>query len=110
MLSLLLLIIVIVFFDRWFNFEKVVQALNGNHTFYLNVKDLQAIVKEVCFVKDETELGVMLDFYHNLGVVVKHGSTVVLHAPWLIDLFKQLITIPRYEEVVRNVSFSAHIE
>ncbi|XP_022798203.1 uncharacterized protein LOC111336387 [Stylophora pistillata] len=83
----------------WFNFEKVVQALNGNHTFYLNVKDLQAIVKEVCFVKDETELGVMLDFYHDLGVVVKHGSTVVLHAPWLIDLFKQLITIPRYEEV-----------
>ncbi|XP_022798204.1 uncharacterized protein LOC111336388 [Stylophora pistillata] len=84
---------------RWFNFEKVVQALKGNHTFYLNIKYLQAIVKEVCFVKDETELGVMLDFYHDLGVVVKHGSTVVLQAQWLIDLFKQLITIPRYEEV-----------
>lgn len=106
LLSLLLSLIIVIFFiDRWFNFEKVVQALNGNNTFYLNVKDLQVIVKEVCFVKDETELGVMLDFYHDLGMVVKHGSTVVLQAQWLIDLFKQLITILRFEEVVRNVSF-----
>jgi hypothetical protein len=39
-----------------------------------------------------------LDFYHDLGVIVKHGNTVVLQAEWLIDLFRKLITIKPYEE------------
>ncbi|XP_022807201.1 uncharacterized protein LOC111344257 isoform X1 [Stylophora pistillata] len=44
----------------------------------------------------------MLNFYHDLGMIVKHGSTVVLKAQWLIDLFKRLITIPRYEDLGRD--------
>ena len=80
----------------------MIQALVANNTFYLNIKDLQTIVQEVCFVEGEPEVGVMLDFYHDLGMIVKHGNTVVLQAQWLIDLFKQLITIPRYKDVVRN--------
>ena len=83
----------------------MVQALVAKNTFYLNIKDLQAIVQEVCFVHGETDVGVMLNFYHDLGLIVKHGSTVVLQAQWLIDLFKQLITIPRYKDMVRNKSF-----
>ena len=77
----------------------------AKNTFYLNIKDLQTIVQEVCFVNGETEVGVMLDFYHDLGMIVKHGNTVVLQTQWLIDLFKQLITIPRYKDVVRNKSY-----
>lgn len=42
----------------------------------------------------------MLNFYHDLGVIVKHGHTVVLQAQWLINLFKQLITVPPFNEVV----------
>ena len=44
----------------------------------------------------------MLNFYHDLGMIIKHGSTVVLQAQWLIDIFKQLITIPRYKNMVRK--------
>ena len=44
----------------------------------------------------------MLDFYHDLGMIVKHCSTVVLRAQWLIDLFKQLITIRSFNDMVRN--------
>jgi len=40
----------------------------------------------------------MLNFYHDLGVIVKHGRTVVLQAQWLIDLFKQLITVRPFHE------------
>ena len=35
----------------------------------------------------------MLDFYHDLGVIVRHRNTVVLQAQWLIEVLKQLITI-----------------
>ena len=78
----------------------MVQALVAQNTFYLNIRDLQTIVQVECSVEGETEVGVMLDFYHDLGMIVKHGSTVVLQAQWLIDLFKQLITIPRYNDLV----------
>jgi len=33
-------------------------------------------------------------------VIVKHGRTVVLQAQWLIDLFKELITVKPYDELV----------
>lgn len=87
---------------RWFRFEKVVQALIANNRFYLNYEALQVVVKKVCIVEDEAELAVMLNFYHDLGMIVKHGSTVVLKTQWLIDLFKRLITIPRYEDLCRD--------
>ena len=44
----------------------------------------------------------MLNFYHDLGVIVKHGNTVILQAEWLIKLFKQLITVRRFDGMVRR--------
>ena len=44
----------------------------------------------------------MLNFYHDLGVIVKHGNTVILQAKWLIELFKQLITVRRFRDMVRR--------
>ena len=44
----------------------------------------------------------MLDFYHDLGMIVKHRNTVVLRAQWLIDVFKQLITVRSFSDMVRD--------
>ena len=44
----------------------------------------------------------MVDFYHDLGIIIKHCSTVIVSAEWLIDLFKQLIIIPPFDETVRS--------
>ena len=67
-------------------------------------QQLQTVIHEVCFIDNENEVTTMLDFYHDLGIIVKHGSTVVLQAQWLIDLFRQLITIRRYNDMVRNIN------
>lgn len=87
---------------RWFNFEKVVQALVNQKTYYLKLEQLQTIIQEVCFIDNDNEVTTMLDFYHDLGIIVRHRNTVVLQAQWLIDLFKQLITIRPYNDMVRN--------
>ena len=89
---------------RWFNFEKVIKALIAKKTYYLNLKQLQTIIQEVCFIRNENEIATMLDFYHDLGIIVKHHNTVVLQAQWLIDVFKQLITIRQYNDMVRNLT------
>jgi len=68
----------------------------------MELNELLTITKRFCRIDDEVELKTMLNFYHDLGVIVKHGRTVVLDALWLIDLFKQLITVRPFDEMVNN--------
>ena len=87
---------------RWFKFEKVVEALLSMGTYYMDLDELLGYTAKVCQISDKQEFTTMLNFYHDLGVIVKHGRTVVLQAQWLIDLFKQLITVPPFEKLVSN--------
>ena len=87
---------------RWLNFEKVVDALLSKQIYHLNVEQLKIVARDKRFIADEEEFNIMLNFYHDLGIIIKHGSTVILKAQWLIDLFRQLITIPNFDDMVRN--------
>ena len=87
-------------FPRWFNFERAVDALVAQQIYFMDLDQLLSVIRQVCHIKDEEEATAMLNFYHDLGVIVKHGQTVVLQAQWLIDLFKQLITVRPYDETV----------
>lgn len=71
--------------------------------YHVKREDLQTIIKEVCHIGDTEELKLMLDFYQDLGQIVQHGNTIVLHTQWLIDLFKQVITVKPFNETVRSV-------
>ena len=44
----------------------------------------------------------MVNFYHDLEIIIKHRSTVILSTQWLIDLFGQLITIPDFTKMVER--------
>ena len=68
----------------------------------LTFEQLQGIIHKVCFINDGEEVATMLDFFHDLGVIVKHRDTVVLQAQWLIKVFKELVTIPSFDEKVRK--------
>ena len=85
---------------RWLNFEKIISALLSKEVYHLNIKDLQAYAKDICFIDDEEEFSTMVNFYHDLGIIIEHCSTVILSAKWLIDLLRQLITIPPYRKMV----------
>ena len=87
---------------RWFNFEKVVEAFVAENVYHMNVEQLQTYAKEVCFIEDKEQFHAMLNFYHDVGMIVKHRSTVILKAQWLIELFKMLITIPPFNKVVQK--------
>ncbi|XP_067041874.1 uncharacterized protein [Acropora muricata] len=83
---------------RWFKFEKAVDALVALQTYFMDLDQLLSVIQQVCQIEDEEEVTAMLNFYHDLGEIVKHGRTVVLQAQWLIDLFKQLITVRPFDE------------
>ena len=94
---------------RWLNFEKVLNALLSKKVYHLNLRELQTYVRDNCFINDEEEFTTMVDFYHDLGIIIKHCSTVIVSAEWLIDLFKQLITIPPFNETVRSEKSSVSV-
>ena len=73
--------------------------------YYLNLEQLQGIIQLVCFIEDEDEVATMLDFYHDLGMIVRHRNTVVLRAQWLIEVFRQLITIRPFNDMVSETFF-----
>ena len=77
------------------------EELVAKEIYHMDLDQLTTVTKEVCRIDDEEELKAMLNFYHDLGVIVKHGRTVVLQAQWLIDLFKQLIVVRPFSEAVR---------
>ena len=89
-------------FHRWLNFERVISALTERNVDYLNVEEVQVIAREKCFITNEKEFDLMMNFYHDLGIIVKHGTTVILNAKWLIELFRKLITIPKSNEMIRK--------
>lgn len=68
----------------------------------LTFEQLKGIIQKVCFINDGDEVATMLDFYHDLGVIVKHRDTVVLQAQWLMKVFKEFVTIPSFDETVRK--------
>ena len=74
----------------------------SKNVYHLNLRELQTYARDNCFINDEEEFITMVDFYHDLGIIIKHCSTVIVSAEWLIDLFKQLITIPPFNETVRS--------
>ena len=79
----------------------------AKNVYYLNLEQLEGIIQKVCFIEDEDEVATMLDFYHDLGMIVRHRDTVVLRAQWLIEVFRQLITIRPYNERVSEAYSSA---
>ncbi|CAH3181780.1 unnamed protein product, partial [Porites lobata] len=89
---------------RWLSFENVINALLSKPVYYLSITKLRTHVKENCFVDDEKEFTTMVNFYHDLRIIIKHRSTVILSARWLIDLFGQLITIPDFTKMVPKVA------
>ncbi|XP_044166801.1 uncharacterized protein LOC114951853 isoform X3 [Acropora millepora] len=83
---------------RWFKFERAVDALVAKQTYFMDLDQLLPVIRQFCQIEDKEEVTAMLNFYHDLGVIVKHGQTVVMQAQWLIDLFKQLITVRPFDE------------
>ncbi|CAH3176627.1 unnamed protein product [Porites evermanni] len=84
----------------WLNFEKVINALLSKPVYFLSITKLRTHAKEKCFINEEKEFTTMVNFYHDLRIIIKHRGTVILSAKWLIDLFGQLITIPDFTKMV----------
>ncbi|XP_048578793.1 uncharacterized protein LOC116614441 isoform X2 [Nematostella vectensis] len=84
---------------KWFNFEKAIAQQIERNVYFLQLSEVRRIAQYECFIADDVEFNTMLNFFHDLRVIVKHAGTVVLQSQWLINLFKKLITIRTFNEM-----------
>ena len=83
----------------------MIEALIAQQSYHRHIEQLQSYAEKHCFIEDADEFAGMISFYHDLGMIIKHRSTVVLKAQWLIDLLNQLINIPHFDKMVRKLNY-----
>ncbi|XP_014670082.1 PREDICTED: uncharacterized protein LOC106811067 [Priapulus caudatus] len=87
---------------KWLKFEREVTRLVNQGVNYCSLHQMREIVQEEEIALEE-DLATMLNFYHDLGVVVYVGgvgaiddclrNTVILQPQWLLDVFRRVITV-----------------
>ncbi|NP_001161599.1 neuralized PATS1 [Saccoglossus kowalevskii] len=92
---------------KWLKFEKKVAEYTENKTYYLSRNQAIELGNELGITTDEG-LNTMLQFYHDLGVIIYYGgtgamddslqNTIVLKPQWLVDVFKRVITVKDIDE------------
>ena len=88
---------------KWLKFEKEMQAKKDEGNKWISLKETKEFACEVCNVSDEEEFRTLLNFLHDQRVLIHFDDTpelskmVVLDTQWLINVFKEVITIRPFD-------------
>ena len=88
---------------KWLKFEKEMQAKKDEGNEWIFLEKAKEIAGEVCNVSDDEEFRTLLNFLHDQRVLIHFDDTpelnkmVVLDPQWLINVFKEVITIRPFD-------------
>ena len=88
---------------KWLKFEEVMQAKKDEGNSWIFLEEAKETAWEVCNVSDDEEFRTLLDFFHDQRTLIHFDDTpeldkmVVLDVQWLVDVFKEVITIRPYD-------------
>ena len=91
---------------KWLKFEKVLYLLSQDGYKWISIEKASQIATEECGIsEDEKTIRTLLDFLHDQRVLINFSeppelkSMVILDPQWLIDVFKEVITVKSWEDV-----------
>ena len=91
---------------KWLKFEKVLYLLSQDGYKWIPIEKARQIATEECGISDDEEtIRTLLDFLHDQRVLIHFSdspelkSMVILSPQWLIDVFKEVITVKSWEDV-----------
>ena len=88
---------------RWLKFEKEMQAKKDEGNEWIFLEEAKEIAGKLCNVSEDEEFRTLLNFLHDQRVLIHFDDTpelnkmVVLDAQWLINVFKEVITIRPFD-------------
>ena len=88
---------------KWLKYEKALRALKESDYKFISLVTAKEIASKVCNIND-SEIVTVLNFLHDLRVLIHFDDTpelselVFLDIQWLIDVFKNVITVRSFHE------------
>ena len=90
--------------------EETLQLVLDEGHKWITIEHAKRIASEVCKIHDDQEFVTGLDFLHDQRILIHFNDTVelnklvVLDPQWLIDVFKTVITVKRYDQQERGLN------
>ena len=94
---------------KWLKYENALQKMCKEGYKWLPLDDARRIASEVCKIDDDEEFSTLLNFLHDQRILIHFNGSpelekmVILDPQWLIDVFKKVITVPRYDHIEEKV-------
>ena len=93
---------------KWLKYETALQGVLDEGRKCITIEVAKQIASEVCKIHDDEEFVTVLNFLHDQRILIHFDDTVelnklvVLDPQWLIDVFKTVITVKRYDPQERG--------
>ena len=90
---------------KWLKYEKVLHLLSEEGYMWIRINKAIQIAREECGIYDDEQFRTLLNFLHDQRVLIHFNESpelekmVILSPQWLIDVFKEVITIKSWEDV-----------
>ena len=94
---------------KWLKYEKALRLLSKEGYKRVPIEKAREIAKEECGINDDEQFRTLLNLLHDQRVLVHFTespeleSMVILSPQWLIDVFKEVITVKSWRNVDENV-------
>ena len=96
---------------KWLKYEKVLRLLGRKGYKRVPIDKARKIAVEECGIDDDVQFRTLLDFLHDQRMLIYFSQSpqldnkdmVILSPQWLIDVFKEVITVKSYRHVEGNV-------
>ena len=94
---------------KWLKYEKVLRILSKEGYKWIPIGKARQIAVEECGINGDEQFQTLLNFLHDQRVLIHFNESpeldnmVVLSPQWLIDIFKEVITVKRCEHVEESV-------
>ncbi|XP_022792905.1 uncharacterized protein LOC111331938 [Stylophora pistillata] len=93
---------------KWLKFEKEMKVKNQAGHKWISLDEAKNIAAEKCGISINEQFVAMLNFLHDHRIIIHFDDTqqlnrmVILDPQWLIDVFKEVITIRPYQRKERK--------
>ena len=84
---------------KWLRYERALQVMKEDGHKYIPLDTAKQVASEVCNIVDDEQFHTLLNFLHDQRILIHFADTpelnrlVILDLQWLIDVFKEVITI-----------------
>ena len=95
---------------KWLKYEKVLRLLSEEGYMWIPIERARQIASDECGIDDDEQFRTLLNFLHDQRILIHFSETanlekmVILSPQWLIDIFKEVITVKHFKQTDKRVA------